>query len=116
MRTLGEIITSAKDGHKPSHDECYWAMLALSALHHFDHHALLELVDNGQKSWDSPLVGVDARTERSFERFKSALDVAPDEYMGWDYAPSNPEYQKQRRIALKIADMAIKGELPNQKK
>jgi hypothetical protein len=74
MRTLGEIITSAKDGKKPSYDECYWSMLALDALHHFDHHALLDLMSRYREGWDSPLIGVEAQAEESFRRIKGALD------------------------------------------
>lgn len=32
MRTLGEIVNAANDGQVPSHEECFWALLALDRL------------------------------------------------------------------------------------
>ena len=40
MKTLGDIIEMAKSGGKPSHDECYWALLAVEALSVLDSKAL----------------------------------------------------------------------------
>lgn len=37
MRTLFEIVEGARDGQKPTHDECYFAMLALGYLLGMDH-------------------------------------------------------------------------------
>jgi hypothetical protein len=37
VRTLFEIVDGAKDGHRPAHDECYYAMLALADLLALDH-------------------------------------------------------------------------------
>ena len=43
-RTLVEIVEGAKDGERPTAEECYWAMLALDALTHFDRDALMRLI------------------------------------------------------------------------
>ena len=99
MRTLSEIIDSAKDGNKPSHDECYWAMLALSALHHFDHRALMELPDktNAQLAFR-----LNWEREETFRRSKAAYAKSPQEYVGWNNDPANPEYQRERQVALRL--------------
>lgn len=94
MRTLFEIVESAKDGTKPTYDECYWAMLALSALSHFDKQDLRELA-HGKPS---KLLTPQFRSEESFKRWKAALNRDPKSYVGWENDPSNPEYQKRRRL------------------
>lgn len=98
MRTLLEIIDFAKSGQMPTHEECYYAMLALSALHFFDHHALQELDD---KNRQSPFF-IEIQSEESFKRFKNALAKSPQEWVGWDNDPKNPDYQKRRKGALNI--------------
>ena len=42
MRTLYEITEDAKAGNRPTHEECYWAMLCYSELFYSDHRALRE--------------------------------------------------------------------------
>jgi len=105
MRTLLEIIDSAKSGQMPTHEECYYAMLALSALHYFDHRALLGLVDekHSQKWW------IELQSDESFKRFKVALDKSPKDWIGWEEDPANPEYQQRRNIGIKLFDKALKG-------
>lgn len=102
MRTLFEIIDSAKDGHMPTHDECYYAMLALSALHYFDHHALSELDKDHRQAW-----WINLQINESFGRFKNALAKSPKDWVGWDEDPANPEYQKRRNIGKKLVDRVL---------
>ena len=102
MRTLSEILTSAKDGEKPNHDECYWAMLALSALNHFNYSALERLT----KNTGGPF-GADFQLEEAFNREKAALNKSPQEWVGWNNDPSNPTYQRMRQIALGVFDKVV---------
>lgn len=104
MRTLLEIIDSAKSGQMPSHEECYYAMLALSALHYFDHHVLSELDEKHRQAW-----WINLQINESFGRFKNALDKSPKDWIGWNNDPANPEYQKQRKIGKKILDKVLGG-------
>lgn len=111
MRTLYEIIESAKDGEKPSHDECYWAMLALSALHHFDNQDISKLAEYYGKlgfEKNAPF-GAKFRASESFNRFKKALNKSPQEWVGWNNDPSNPEYQKMRQVANRLLSKVIGG-------
>lgn len=100
MRTLGEIIESAKKGNKPSWDECYWAMLALDALHNFDSRALRNLA---YKEKNPPNFSK-LQADESFRRCKAALAKSPKDWVGRNNDPANPEYQKRRNIALKLFD------------
>lgn len=101
MRKLSEIIESAKSGDMPTHDECYWAMLALDGLGAFDRMALRKLADTKRAS--SPKL----EWSESFGRIKRALDQDPKVWIGPNNDPSNPEYQRQRKIFKKLADKII---------
>lgn len=102
MRTLYEIIESAKDGNKPTHEECYWAMLAYSALLSFSASDIRKLtVEN-----PSPLVKSFLKEEHH-KRLKGALGNNPKDYVGWNNDPANPEYQKMRQIGSKLVNKII---------
>lgn len=100
MRTLSEIVEGAKDGQRPTAEECYWAMLALDALAHFDRDALMRLIDESARC--------EIKANESFARFKRAMQTDPKQYMGWTNDPANPIYQQQRRLALAILQKARK--------
>jgi len=97
MRTLSEIIESAKDGNMPTHEECYWAMLAVNAVAFLDHRALNELANRPSK-----LLSPKFQWEESFRRWKSALNRDPKSYVGWNNDPSNSDYQKMRSASLRL--------------
>ncbi len=106
MRTLGEIITAAKDGEKPSYDELLYALVALEALFTFDHSFVVELPYKPSHQKHPELW-----SEESFNRVKRAMEKPPKDWLGWNNDPANPEYQKRRKVALAIWDKATKGEL-----
>lgn len=95
MRTLFDIVEGAKDGIKPSHDECYYAMLALDALLHFDHQDLRRLAYNETK------VPVTILASGSFDRLKRALGCSPLAWLGTQ-VPGNRDYDRMRRAAFAI--------------
>jgi len=101
MRTLLEIIEAAKDGEKPTHDECYWAMLALDALSTFDQKTIRDLAADPP----SAVVKVFGRAhvhEESFKRMKTALNTDPQKWVGPNHDPSNPDVQKRRALAKAV--------------
>jgi hypothetical protein len=104
MRTLFEIIESAKDGNMPTHEECYWAMLGLSALHYFDHSNLRTLCF---KETINPIIKK-LKAEESFKRFQLALNKSPKDWVGWNNDPANPEYQKMRAVGTKLLNKVLK--------
>ncbi len=99
-RTLFEIVEGAKDGEKPTHDECYWAMLALDALLYFETNAL-----RGQ-AFGNTKVPLKMEGEESFRRNKTAFQTPPQRYVGDTNDPANPEYQAMRRMAFKVFEKA----------
>lgn len=107
MRTLSGIIESAKDGNMPSHEECYWAMLCYSWLLNTDHRQLREalLAEKPAPEFIRKL-----KAENYFNMYKSALNKSPKEFMGPSNDPSNPEYQKLRKMGNKIIDKFINKE------
>lgn len=104
MRTLNEIIDDAKNGNIPSHEECYYALLTYEAMFNMDHHELLHTLLSEK---DSPEFIRKMKADNSFKMFKNALNKSPKEWLGWDNDPTNPEYQKRRKIGLKILDKVI---------
>lgn len=100
MRTLIEITEGAKDGKMPSHEECYWAMLALSHLHYF------EVSDQRAMNAASNNVRRKMIADEAFRRRKVAMSKSPKEWVGWSNDPCNPEYQKMRAIAFEVFEKA----------
>jgi hypothetical protein len=105
VRTLFEIVEGAKDGNKPTHEECYYALLALSALHYFDHHEIMNIHEAAEGNKPSLLLRIKGAFPESFNRFKRALDKDPREWLGKN-VPEDPEYQKMRGLAFKVAERA----------
>jgi hypothetical protein len=99
MRTLSEIIESAKDNNMPSHEECYWAMLCYEAMLNTDHRALREVLlkEKPMQEFIRKL-----KAETSFKMYKNALNKPPRDFLGPSNDPCNPEYQRFRAIGEKI--------------
>ena len=112
MRTLFEITDGAKNGQKPTHDECYFAMLALDALSTFSNSDIRRIYEKAKGTKLGPYVNLFC--EDNFRRIKTTLRADPQKWLG-DYIPGNLKYDKNRKIALKIFEAAMRGELPTQK-
>src|SRR4051794_29298099 len=95
MRTLFEIVDGAKDGNRPSPEECYFAMLALSALLAMDHHDLRDVCSDPRPLKCRLLM------DGSFRRCKAALDADPQKWLG-DQVPGNPEYDRFRAAGKRL--------------
>ena len=96
MRNLLEIVEGAKEGKMPTHEECYWAMLALSHLQWFESHDLRQVIV-GRDDIKAKMIG-----DEAFRRRKIAFGKPPKEWVGWSNDPSNPEYQRLRKTAFKV--------------
>lgn len=103
MRTLLEIIESAKDGQMPTHEECYWAMLALSGLHYFDHSALINFIKLNGVARNTKLV-MEFQANESLHRFQMALGKSPKDFVGPKDDPANPAYQRFRAWGKRLID------------
>jgi hypothetical protein len=95
MRTLFEIVEGARDGNKPTHDECYFAMLMLDALLGMDHRDLRDVC-----LAPTP-VRCSLKLDGSFKRFKAGLDADPQKWLGTQ-VPGNPEYDRMRKAAFAL--------------
>ena len=108
MRTLSEIISAAKSNEPVDVEELRYALCALEGLASFDSMELRRLAEEKKPStW--------SRYELSFHRWKAALSKSPKEWLGSQYDPANPEYQKRRIAANKLMNAALAGKLPPSK-
>ncbi len=105
MRTLFEIVEGAKDGNKPTHEECYFAMLMLSELWHFDRMDVRSLCEAIKERKPSLKVRGEVTVSESFYRCRRALDADPQKWLG-DHVPGNLHYERMRELAFKVAEKA----------
>lgn len=97
MRKLIDIISSAKAGDIPTHDECYYALLAVESLSKFDGEALMQLAFKPSK-----FLTPGRQHAESFRRHKLALKKSPLEWLGPNYDPKNPDVQKRVKARRRI--------------
>lgn len=77
MRTLLQILHAAKNGDKPSYDECYYAMLALDALSTLDDMAVEDMLERSDNNPD-----IKTFYEERWNREKRCYAVSPQHYVG----------------------------------
>lgn len=111
MRAFSEIIEDALSGGMPSHEECYWAMLALQSASVLDKSTLYrELL----KDPPTALPFRKLMAENSHTMWKALSAKSPKEWLGPDHDPSRPEVQQRREMSLRIwkkfEDQATKNE------
>ena len=105
MRTLGEISEAVRSNERPDYEELRYAVLAYQALTTFDSRALMRLSE-AEREQKKPMLSNSAvfQYREHFTRFKLALAKSPQEWVGWNNDPANPEFQKHRAIGLKLLD------------
>jgi hypothetical protein len=96
MRTLFEIVEGARDGQKPTHDECYFAMLALGYLLGMDHRDLREACTGASELKKRLMMN------SSFDRYKKALDADPEKWLGPTGTPGTLENTQIRKMAFGV--------------
>lgn len=105
MKKLIDIIEAVKSNKRPDYEELRYAILALSALHTFEHRAISKLAEGERKKTRPFLVySAEWQFKESFRRNKSAFNKSPKEWMGWSNDPENPDYQRLRAISNKLID------------
>lgn len=110
MRTLDEIVSSARDGEKPSVDELRYAVCAMDALLTFDRMAFMRLAEAEQKG-QKPFLTRSAvwQWEEHFRRVKLAFGKSPKDWLGTNNDPDNAEVQERRRAAIQIVEAAARA-------
>lgn len=104
MRTLFEIVESAKDGIQPTAEECYWAMLALDAVSIKLSTEMLRLTAGEPVSETIRK----AKGKFCYEFAKSAMAHDPQRWLGPNHDPANPEVQRFRKLAFEIMERVEK--------
>ena len=107
MRTVSEILDAAKTGgERPSHEECYWAMLALEQIWCMTQRAYGNQIYTPKKDNFAKMT-----LENNFKTGKTMLAADPQYWLGPSHDWSNQENRKRREVSLKIWDKAVNGEL-----
>lgn len=91
----------------PTHEECYWAMLALNALDSLNVRRMMDLASAVQQ--DKPTLKAWAKltAEYVFRSRKTAYGVTPKHWLGPSHDPSNPECQAWRRVGKGILSQVL---------
>lgn len=120
MRTTNEIVADAKDGKIPTHEECFWAMLALSGRMHFfvrDLEAIGEALDTQVLNGEDPTkrnnkillrCAVHIGTQQKVR--KTRIDFgnkSPQEWLGDSGNPFHPDTIKFMDMGKKLLDNAM---------
>lgn len=115
MRTLMEITDAVLENQSATEEEVRYALIAFQSLATFDRMFLIRFAAEDPKDRPSAL-SANIQANECFKRWKRALAQDAKVWVGWNNDPANPEYQQRRKVALKIFEKAMKGELPNQKR
>ena len=109
MRNLREIIEAVKDNGTATDDELRYALVAMSALMHYDRKALQKLAEGKIKGKTFLSYDPEFQWSEHWERTRNAMDKSPREWVGASHDPKSEEYQETRRRMKKIvSNIAIK--------
>lgn len=104
MRTTVEIVADAKDGEVPSHEECFWAMLALSGKLHFANRDLERVIENKEEpkklKFMMDIMYKDVESLR-IDHY-NFLKKSPIEWLGDSGNPFSESTKKFREMGKKI--------------
>lgn len=114
MRNLIEIIEDCKLNGRPDYEELRYSVLVMTGILNMVNSELIKLYVEGEMPRE--IIRKMKLEGGTCTMYSTALNKSPKEYLGWNNDPENPEYQKFHAIGSKLADMALKGELPNQKR
>ena len=96
MKTLGEITDQAMEGVMPTHEECYYGMLAYRILSILDHRNFLKiLIEAIERHLDiKKLMAKD-----SYKRYSAALDKPPKEWLGENNDPMTDVFKQGYEVS-----------------
>lgn len=104
MRSICEIIADAKEGKIPTHEECYWTMLALSSMRHFSNRTLESLAESMDKNKNLILsCGIHLKSqEYLYDLHFKQVKSDPKEWLGAAGNPFSEENKKWRDLGRTI--------------
>jgi|GEM_PF-3544846 hypothetical protein len=116
-RDICSIVADAKDGKIPSHEECFWTMLALSSMLHFSRRTLesiAEKLDDEKKLQLTCKIHLRSLDSVHDERFKW-MKAIPQEWLGAMGNPFSEENKVFRDMGYKIIKNATGIDLKEEK-
>jgi len=93
MRKLSEIVDSCKNGEKPTIDEARLTICVLDDLLSFETMHLMHNVKSNSM-WEE--------YKEHFNRFKSAFNQSPTDYLDDEYHPDNQGMQKRHNAVAEL--------------
>lgn len=108
MRNLLDILVDAKDGKVPSHEECFWALLHLSAMNHHNERTLIALEEAKEKGGKALIFAAKLRLNKIRESQMNARKKTPQEYLGEIGNPFHPTNKAFTEMGEKIIEAAMK--------
>lgn len=92
----------------PTHEECYWAMLALNALDNLNRKRLMDLCRDLLDEKPSIKHRAEYKQKACFDTIKVALNKSPKDWLGPEHDPATEECQRWRRIFKNILNHVTK--------
>ncbi len=115
MRSTVEIILAVQ-GSKPATDEeLRMALLALNSIDSFRERTILRLVDAIEHKKPEIVAVFAKEASRQRDTLFYAMKKDPQEWLGADHIPGNPQYERRRRVGLALLDRIISQEKPTEK-
>lgn len=106
--TLFQIVEAVRDGARPDYEDLRYAICAMTALSTFDQQAFMCLAEAEREDKKPVLVySAQHQWEEHFRRHKSAGEMPPKEYVGWNNDPDNPDFLARRDGAKRLMDRLI---------
>lgn len=99
MRQICEIVADAKDGKIPTHEECYWVMLALSGKLHFANGDLRKIAEAMEKG-DANKLMFSAKLQLSSEQkvYSDHFNFLKTDPLKWLGTMGNPFTEENKRF------------------
>lgn len=104
QRDICSIVADAKDGKIPSHEECFWTMLALSSMLHFSRRkieSIAEELGDDRKLRLACIINLRSIDHVNEERFKW-MKTNPQEWLGEMGNPFSKENKAFRDMGKQI--------------
>lgn len=111
MRKINEILSDATQGNIPSHEECYYTLLALRSKLHFYHRDLMAIAEAYEKGKVKGFA-VSLRANDRETVMKDRIDfsnLTPLEFLGESGNPFTEENKMWRDMGDKIYKKAMEN-------
>jgi hypothetical protein len=111
MRTTGEILSDARDVKMPTHEECFYAMLALASKIHL-YHRDLRAIAKGYKKGKVSGVSVALRAGNEEKLIEDRMIFSkqdPKKWLGKEHDPFTKEAARFRNIADNLLRKVIRN-------